>query len=113
MDSDLPISVLAVASSHQGDIFRFGSSSVGRQCVSNCIASLAQFQDLEIQKCTQYVMDKILDEGDRLYTVIHEKMTIKQDYFLMEDIPSTVKCFRHTWECKSKDEIEMMLLERG
>ena len=112
MDSDLPISVLAVASSHQGDIFRFGSSSVGRQCVSNCIASLAQFQDLEIQKCTQYVMDKILDEGDRLYTVIHEKMTIKQDYFLMEDIPSTVKCFRHTWECKSKDEIDVGLTGR-
>ena len=83
MDKDLQISVVAIASSHQGDIVRFGSSSVGRQCVPNCIASLVQFQKLDIQECTQNIMDKILDEGDRLYTMIHDNMTVKQDFFCL------------------------------
>ena len=112
MDKDLQISIVAIASSHQGDIVRFGSSSVGRQCVPNCIASLVQFQKLDIQECTQNIMDKILDEGDRLYTMIHDNMTVKQDFFLLEDIPSIVSCFQCTWDFKCTDGIDLGLTGR-
>ena len=103
------VTIPVFASSHQGDITKFKPSSVGRQCVANCIASIIQLQNIHIEQCSQYIMDRILDEGDILYTAIYNSMVIKHDYFLIEDLPSTLSCFGQQWKLQILDEIELGL----
>ena len=109
MNNNPHVTIPVFASFHQGDISRFKSSSVGRQCVANCIASIIQFQDICMDECSQDIMDKILYEGDKLYTEIYNGMTNKQDYFLIDDIPRTLSCFGQQWDFQVIDEIDVGL----
>ena len=109
MDITSPVTIPVIASSHQGDITRFKSSSVGRQCVANCISCIIQLQSVDIKSLSQHIMDKILDEGDKLYTEIYNKMDVKQHYFLMEDIPNTLSCFGQKWAFQITNEIDIGL----
>ena len=106
---DQVIIIIAKATSHQGDITHFGTTSVGRQCVPNCVACIAYAQNKNFDKWTHKNMDIILKEGDRLYQEIYDNMVTKQDYFLLEDIPQTFLCFNQNWIFSICNEVDVGL----
>ena len=104
--------IVAHATTHQGDITKFSASSVGRQCVPNCIACIAKLSTLVASDWSISVMDSILVEGDKLYQHIYEAMSTKQTYFLLEDIPQSLSCFGVPWKFSVNTEMDIALSGR-
>ena len=55
------------ASTHQGDAAAFNPSSVGRQCLPNCLIACTMTAVHKTSTWTTDTMDYILHEGNNLY----------------------------------------------
>ena len=74
------------ASTHQGDVAAFNHSSVGRQCLPNCLIACAMTAVQKPSTWTTDTMDYILHEGDNLY----QHIDAGHDFLLPTDLPICV-----------------------
>ena len=74
------------ASTHQGDVAAFNHSSVGCQCLPNCLIACAMTAVQKPLTWTTDTMDYILHEGDNLY----QHIDAGHDFLLPTDLPICV-----------------------
>ena len=74
------------ASTHQGDAAAFHHSSVGHQCLPNCLITCTVTAMQEPSTWTTDTMDYILHEGDNLY----QHIDAGHDFLLPTDLPTRV-----------------------
>ena len=74
------------ASTHQGDAAAFNHSSVGRQCLPNCLIACTVTAVQKPSTWTTDTMDYILHEGDNLY----QHIDAGHDFLLPTDLPTCV-----------------------
>ena len=67
---------------HQGDITIFSPTSIGRQCVPNCVVAAAFACSVNMSKWTTKILNDILLEGDKVYRKIEKS----HDYLLVSEI---------------------------
>ena len=74
------------ASTHQGDAAAFNPSSIGHQCLPNCLIACTMTAVQKPLTCTTDTMDIILHEGDNLY----QHIDVGHDFLLPTDLPTCV-----------------------
>ena len=74
------------ASTHQGDAAAFNPSSIGRQCLPNCLIACTMTAVQKPSTWTTDTMDYILHEGDNLY----QHIDVGHDFLLPTDLPTCV-----------------------
>ena len=74
------------ASTHQGDAAAFNHSSVGHQCLPNCLIACTVTAVQKPSTWTTDTMDYILHEGDNLY----QHIDAGHDFLLPTDLPTCV-----------------------
>ena len=74
------------ASTHQGDAASFNPSSVGRQCLPNCLIACTMTAVHKTSTWTTDTMYYILHEGDNLY----QHIDAGHDFLLLTDLPTCV-----------------------
>ena len=74
------------ASTHQGDAAAFNHTSVGRQCLPNCLIACTMTAVQKPSTWTTDIMDYILREGDNLY----QHIDVGHDFLLPTDLPVCV-----------------------
>ena len=74
------------ASTHQGDAAAFNPSSVGHQCLLNCLIACTMTAVQKPSTWTTDTMDYILCEGDNLY----QHIDAGHDFLLPTDLPTCV-----------------------
>ena len=74
------------ASTHQGDATAFSPSSVGHQCLPNCLIACTMTAVQKPSTWTTDTMDYILHEGDNLY----QHIDAGHDFLLPTDLPKCV-----------------------
>ena len=74
------------ASTHQGDAAAFSPSSVGRQCLPNCLIACTMTAVQKPSTWTRDTMDYILYQGDNLY----QHIDAGHDFLLPPDLPTCV-----------------------
>ena len=79
---------------HQGDLSVFDVSSVGRQCVPNCVIGALYSTLLPMAKWTSDVLDKILLCGDKLY----RKIRTENDFIQIHEVGSHINEFGNTYK---------------
>ena len=67
---------------HQGDITIFSPTSIGQQCVPNCVVAAAFACSVNLSKWTTKILNDILLEGDKVYRKIEKS----HDYLLVSEI---------------------------
>ena len=77
------------ASTHQGDAAAFNHSSVGRQCLPNCLIACTVTAVQKPSTWTTDTMDYILHEGDNLY----QHIDAGHDFLLPTDLPTCVHVY--------------------
>ena len=78
--------VVCKASTHQGDAAVFNPSSVGHQCLPNCLIACTMTAVQKPSTWTTNTMDYILYEGDNLY----QHIDVGHDFLLPTDLPVCV-----------------------
>ena len=78
--------VMCKASTHQGDAATYNPSSVGWQCLPNCLIACTMTAVQKPSTWTTDTMDYILQEGDKLY----QHIDIGHDFLLPTDLPTCV-----------------------
>ena len=78
--------VFCKASTHQGDVAAFNPSSVGHQCLPNCLIACTMTAVQKPSTWTTDTMDYILCEGDKLY----QHIDVGHDFLLPTDLPTCV-----------------------
>ena len=78
--------VFCKASTHQGDAATYNPSSVGRQCLPNCLIACTMTAVQKPATWTTDTMDYILREGDNLY----QHIDVGHDFLLPTDLPTCV-----------------------
>ena len=78
--------VFCKASTHQGDAAAFNPSSVGRQCLPNCLIACTMTAVQKPSTWTIDTMDYILHQGDNLY----QHIDAGHDFLLPTDLPTCV-----------------------
>ena len=74
------------ASTHQGDAAAFNHTSVGHQCLPNCLIACTITAVQKPSTWTTDIMDYILREGDNLY----QHIDVGHDFLLPTDLPVCV-----------------------
>ena len=78
--------VFCKASTHQGDAATFNHSSVGCQCLPNCLIACTMTAVQEPSTWTTDTMNYILQEGDKIY----QHIDAGHDFLLPTDLPTCV-----------------------
>ena len=76
---------------HQGHPDYFEADSVGRQCVTNCVAAMVFATNLSVGNLLPAQLASVLTEGDRLYRNVRQTQSIDNPYLMLDDIPSCVE----------------------
>ena len=77
------------ASTHQGDAAAFNPSSVGHQCLPNCLIPCTMTPVQKPSTWTTDTKDYILHEGDNLY----QHIDVGHDLLLPTDLPTCVHVY--------------------
>ena len=97
--------VMLTASTHQGDITKFGANSVGRQCVPNSLSYILKSYTADIDHWKKADLDNILMNGNGLYLSINSS----HDYLEIEQIPRTIQMFGKEWSISVGNENHAVL----
>ena len=79
---------------HQGDTSHFNENSAGRQCMANAVAGAVYATMLPINFWTSSALDRILVEGDNLYS---RRCNSRYDYLQISDIHDTEHLFHEQY----------------
>ena len=91
------------ASTHQGDAATFNHTSVGRQCLSNCLIACTMTAVQKPSTWTTDIMDYILREGDNLY----QHIDVGHDFLLPTDLPVWFICAtEYSMSCEVKKHLD-------
>ena len=74
------------ASTHQGDAATFNHTSVGHQCLPNCLIACTMTAVQKPSTWTTDIMDYILREGENL----NQDIDVGHDFLLPTDLPVCV-----------------------
>ena len=87
--------VFCKASTHQGDAATYNPSSVGLQCLPNCLIACTMTAVQKPATWTTDTMDYILQEGDNLYQHIH----VGHDFPLTNRLTYMCSCLQQNIQC--------------
>ena len=79
---------------HQGDTSHFNENTAGRQCMANAVAGAVYATMLPINFWTSSALDRILVEGDNLYS---RRCNSHYDYLQFSDIHQTEHLFHEQY----------------
>ena len=79
---------------HQGDTSHFNENTAGRQCMANAVAGAVYATMLPINFWTSSALDRILVEGDNLYS---RRCNSRYDYLQISDIHDTEHLFHEQY----------------
>ncbi|XP_062596168.1 uncharacterized protein LOC134257593 [Saccostrea cucullata] len=92
---------------HQADPM-FGDTA-GTQCVANCLSGLA-YNLLKSAKIWQTAdVNKVLVNGDELYTYLQNCTSITSRYLLVEELPQYFECFSNTFDFTVKVSVPSLI----
>ncbi|XP_062573153.1 uncharacterized protein LOC134235086, partial [Saccostrea cucullata] len=92
---------------HQADPM-FGDNA-GTQCVANCLSAIA-YHVLKNAKIWQTAdVNKVLVNGDELYTYLQNSSTVTSRYLLVEELPQYFECFSRTFEFTVKVSVSSLI----
>ena len=106
------ISKFIQGSFHQGDSSKFSDSSVGKQCMTNCLAALMFSKKVNCSVWDATSLDNILIEGDKLYTEVKGEIdknlasigTVvdfeNTSYLNTYNLPEYKRCFNENFKIK-------------
>ncbi|XP_062612107.1 uncharacterized protein LOC134273904 [Saccostrea cucullata] len=100
-----PVSVQG--SFHQADPM-FGDNA-GTQCVANCLSAIAYhvLKSAEIWQTAD--VNKVLVNGDELYTYLQNSSSVTSRYLLVEELPQYFECFSKTFEFTVKVSVPSLI----
>ncbi|XP_062606132.1 uncharacterized protein LOC134267940 [Saccostrea cucullata] len=81
---------------HQADPM-FGDTA-GTQCVANCLSGLAYHLLKSAQIWQTADVNKVLVNGDELYTYLQNCSSITSRYLLVDELPQYFECFSNTFD---------------
>ncbi|XP_062580569.1 uncharacterized protein LOC134242498 [Saccostrea cucullata] len=100
-------SVSVQGSFHQADPM-FGDNA-GTQCVANCLSAIA-YHVLKSAKIWQTAdVNKVLVNGDELYTYLQNSSSVTSRYLLVEELPQYFECFSKTFEFTVKVSVPSLI----
>ncbi|XP_062572298.1 uncharacterized protein LOC134234263 [Saccostrea cucullata] len=92
---------------HQADPM-FGDTA-GTQCVANCLSGLA-YNLLKSAKLWQTAdVNKVLVNGDELYTHLQNCSSITSRYLLVEELPQYFECYNNTFDFTVKVSVPSLI----
>ncbi|XP_062581095.1 uncharacterized protein LOC134242909 [Saccostrea cucullata] len=100
-------SVSVQGSFHQADPI-FGDSA-GTQCVANCLSGLAYHLLKSAEMWQTADVNKVLVNGDELYTYLQNCSSITSRYLLVEELPQYFECFSNTFDFTVKTSVPSLI----
>ncbi|CAC5395213.1 unnamed protein product [Mytilus coruscus] len=88
---------------HQGDE-RFGINS-GKQCVANCLSALANSKFKNLKAWDQMYLDKVLIDGNKIYSRIHGDNV----HLLVSDLPGMIEMSGKLLKISRKESITAVI----
>ncbi|XP_041467556.1 uncharacterized protein LOC121417887 [Lytechinus variegatus] len=94
---------------HQGDM-RFGDSA-GKQCVANSLSALLYSKMKNAKYWNSNDLDRILVNGNELYSYIRYYVAREQEYLLISDLPECLEAYDELFEIECRESIPGLLEE--